>query len=314
MRPRLLPILALLALAAALAGCGRSSQVNSPTDAGQTSTDQALVASVIAGQSEVVDDGQFEGTDAASLSSAAPAGALAAIEPLRFWREITSQQRTFEYAFADSDSTGRPTRAVVTVHRRLLGSFAILAGVSTGDAADTSVIRKPLDDRWVRRLALARVPGTNRWHIVATSGVRVTAKDAATHIVSLRVQDAGVDTTITEPLALFRLREVLRLQPGTTLTLTVATQRNDDVVVLCRLGHRLRFVNNGDNTYTGTWTVPDPRLDASARPRPGVAPVFHLGVNALSHGTLFDDTAAYDSQAWILPAVLAPELIAEQLP
>jgi hypothetical protein len=307
MRARLLPLLALVALLAALAGCGRSGSVNAPLGSTSTATDQALITSTIAGAPEVVDDGQFDGQDPAMMGGA-PAGALAAIDPLRFWRVIRSNVRSFEFAFADSDSTGRPTRALVTVHRHLTGDFDILAG-TTGEAADTSLVTKPLDDRWMRHLALVRSPGTNRWHIVATSGVRVTARDAATHIVSLRLQGAGVDTTITDPLELFRLRGIVRLQPGAALTLTVTTLRDDDVVVLCRAGHRVRFVNNGDNTYTGTWTVPGWRRMAGGRP-----PVLHLGVNALSHGTLFDDTAAYDSQAWVLPAVLTPDTIAAELP
>jgi hypothetical protein len=37
-------------------------------------------------------------------------------------------------------------------------------------------------------------------------------------------------------------------------------------------------------------------------------------VNALSHGTLFDDQAPYDSQAWLLPVVLAPDQVADALP
>ena len=35
----------------------------------------------------------------------------------------------------------------------------------------------------------------------------------------------------------------------------------------------------------------------------------HLAVNALSHGTLFDDALPYDSKAWALPFVVAaPEV------
>ena len=58
---------------------------------------------------------------------------------------------------------------------------------------------------------------------------------------------------------------------------------------------RFRLKNNGDDTYSGTF-------------RTGwLTGVRHFGVNALSHGTLFDDTAPYDSQRWVLPYVLAPE-------
>ena len=51
---------------------------------------------------------------------------------------------------------------------------------------------------------------------------------------------------------------------------------------------------------------------------PGVELFFgglhHIGVNALSNGTLFDDEAPYDSDAWILPHTFFPESLAEFLP
>ncbi len=308
MRDRLLPLLAAIALAGFLSGCGASHSVTAPTPG--SSTDQALVTSVVAAEPELADEDQFQAQDAADLA-APPAGALAAIQPLRFWRVVDRVDRSFEFAFADTDSTGRPTRALVTVHKRLLGRFVIVAATAT-DPPDTTVVRKPLDDRWIRRVELRRFTSAPLWRIVGTSSVRITAKDAATRIVSLRVQGAGLDTTVTEPLQVFSLRRILALQPGTALTLTATTLRNDDVVVLCRAGQRRMFHNNGDNTYTGTWLVPDPGFVGC--PMPGRPPVFHVGVDALSHGTLFDAAAPYDSQAWILPVRLAPEPIADTVP
>ena len=328
MRSRLLLAASLLALTALLAGCGRNA-VNAPATNDTPSLDQAQVASVLAAEPEVVEDLQVEGTDAASLGAlgatgagASPSGALAAITPLSFWRVITDVDRTFEFAFSDPDSTGRPTTAVVTVHKRLAGRFDILTGLPGSDstAIDSTirVIRKPLVDHWVRRILLKRIPTTdstrNAWRIVATSGVEVTARDAATRIASLRLQAAGLDTTVTDPMGFFRLRRILRLQPGTPVTLTVTTLRDDDVVFLHRVGHRFRFHNNGNDTYTGTWLVPDLRLGDGPRPGPGRPPIFHFGVDALSSGTLFDGQAPYDSQAWVLPVVLAPDQVADALP
>ena len=66
--------------------------------------------------------------------SASPAGAslrassAAAVRPLTFWRQIRSVERRFEFAFADTDSTGRPTTCVVTVHQHILGTFNLLVG------------------------------------------------------------------------------------------------------------------------------------------------------------------------------------------
>jgi hypothetical protein len=75
--------------------------------------------------------------------------------------------------------------------------------------------------------------------------------------------------------------------PTTDVTFTVTTLRSDDVVVLMHRDHRFRLTNNGDNTYTGVWRAPD------------VTEIRHVGVNALSNGTLFDDLAPYSSHAWL---------------
>ncbi len=325
MKSRLLLATSLLAAIGLVVGCGKST-VNSPAPANDTpSLDQAEVASVVAIEPEVVEDGQFEGADLTNLGTDENPGAtraLAAIQPRRFWRVITSAERRFEFAFADSDSTGRPTTAIVTVHKSLAGHFNILTGVPGGDstAIDSAnrVVHKPLADHWVRRILLKRMPAADsagrEWRVVATSGVKVVARAATTGIASLRLQTAGVDTTITNPLHFFHLRRILKLEPGTAVTLTVTTLKNDDVVVMCRTGHRFRFHNNGDNTYTGSWLVPDLRTGPGPRPGPGRPPIFHFGVNALSHGTLFDDQASYDSQAWVLPMVLAPDQVADALP
>jgi hypothetical protein len=291
-----------------LAGCSQS-PVNAPGAARDgTSMDQTEVASAVASSPEVVEDNAFESNDPATIDGGATG--TAAIHPLRYWRTIRSVDRSFEFAFADTDSTGHPTTAVVIIRKRLLGRFNILVGEpgTDGTLIDSalSVVRKPLEDHWVRRLLLKRVRVDDQlrpvWRIVATSGVQVTARDATTKLMSLRVQSGDVDTTITDPARFFYLRRILKFDAGAQVTLTATTLRADDIVVLQLRDHRLRFHSNGDNTYTGTWTV-----DAFAGLR-------HFGVNALSHGTLFDDTAPYDSQAWLLPFLVRPSEIAALLP
>jgi hypothetical protein len=306
MRAPLSIVTTLILAAGLLAGCGTNNAVNAPSSS-STSADQAEVASTVANSPQVVEDGEFDSSDPSTVSDAT---GTAAIHPLQFWRTIRNVDRTFEFAFADTDSTGRPTTAVVTIRKRLTGRFNILAGVPGSDGvpidSTLTVIHKPLEDHWVRRLLLKRVRVTDEqqpvWRIVATSGVRVTSKDATTHIQSLRIQSAALDTTVTEPLAFFFLRRILKFDAGAQVTLTATTLRADDIVVLQLRDHRFRFHNNGDDTYTGTWTV-----DALAGLR-------HFGVNALSRGTLFDDAAPYDSQAWLLPFLVRPSDVAEMLP
>ena len=97
---------------------------------------------------------------------------------------------------------------------------------------------------------------------------------------------------------------MLRFDPGTSLTLTVTTLRDDDLVILLLHGHRLRFSNNGDGTYTTSLQLPSGERADGLR---------HIGVNAFSHGTLFDDQLPYDSQAWILPFTVRPYQMAQEL-
>ena len=315
MRPplRSAPTLALPLLIALLAGCASRGELTGADGSGSASVDQSEVAAEMSANPGYVDDEVSEAADPTTLESQAEASAPAdpatidaAIRPLTFWREIRDVQRRFEFAFADTDSVGRPTTAIVTVHKLITGTFNILVAddVPEGSPPAAHVIQKRLADHGVRRVLLHRVrlPESDRraWRVVATSGVRITSRDARTTIESLRVQSGTLDTTITNPLAFFRLRAMLKLDPQAEVTLTARTLQSNDVVLLYLRDRRARFENHGDGTYSITFRVPD---------RAGL---HHVGVNALSHGTLFDDQAPYDSQAWIEPYLVHPlELAAE---
>jgi hypothetical protein len=321
MKPPYRLALTLPLLIALLPGCSKQGTLSSPSSdpAAGANAEQAEVASTLAADPSYVDDEVSESSaqtsmeSSASAASAAPARSAspaAAVRPLTFWRQIRSVERRFEFAFADTDSTGRPTACVVTVHKHILGTFNLLVGdeVPEGNPPSAHVIKKPLVDNAVRRVLLRRVrvdgPDFERsaWRVVATSGVRITSRDAQTHIESLRVQSGALDTTITEPLAFFRLRRMIQLDPQADVTLTATTLRNDDVTLLYLADRRVPFHNNGDNTYSITFRVPD---------REGL---HHAGVNALSNGTLFDDVAPYDSQSWIEPFIVHPLTLAADTP
>lgn len=310
--------LTLLLAGGVVAGCGRNpGDPLAPTGGSSGAADDpAEISQALAVAPELIEDGQFESAEPTLFDAAGPGGA-AAIHPLQFFRNITGVERRFEFAFADSDTAGRPTTAIVTVHKFLLGTFNIAAGERPeGGVRDTSriqIVRKPLADHWVRRILLKRVPPPPpalataqrerpRWRVAASSGVEVTSRAATTRILSLEVRTATRDTVIEDPLAFHRLRRVMKFEPAEEVTLIVTTERGDDVVVLVRAGLRAKFRNNGDNTYTLAWHAP---------PREGL---HHVGVNALSHGTLFDDQAPYDSRVWIVPCVVNPTELAEFIP
>jgi hypothetical protein len=312
--------LALLLVTGALSGCGKQSAVTDPTSTGgSSSVEQAAVSATLAATPELVDDDLAEDTDPVTLGGAG--GALAAIQPLRFWRVIDDVDRAFVFVFADTDSTGRPTTAHVTVNKYLTGSFNVLVSTaadpaSAPDSDSVAVVRKVLADHGVHRVLLKRVPLGNStqtaWRVVAASGARITSFDPRsarvtpaygnTRILSVRVQASGTDTTITDPLGLFRLRGITRVDALEPVTLTVTTKAADDVVVLKWRGAKFRFRDNGDGTHTGVWRAPL---------RAGVG---HVGIDAFARGTLFDDAAPYDSQAWVLPYVVTPSLLAEYMP
>jgi hypothetical protein len=340
---RLSLLLAGLALAL-LSGCGKKN----PTAANGLSTpgtDQAAVSGVVAATSSLVDDGLMESADQALFSATTPSGALSAVRPLHYWRRITNIRRSFSFAFSDTDTTGRPTRAVVTVHKELSGTFNLIFDATPNDTMlfDTvGVVHKPLNDLWVRQILLRRVHrmpdgdmvlgsgpedgddhngggdghhGHHRdeWKVAGISGVDVRSFDpsastegspafGATKIQSLRIQATALDTTINDPLQFILLHRIHIFGPSEDVTLTVTTSSSTDVLVLVRTGLRRRFHNNGDKTYTLTWhTSPEDGLH-------------HFGVNALSNGTLFDDQAPYDSDAWIFPYAISPCAMADYLP
>jgi hypothetical protein len=319
----------LLASTGLLAGCGQHAPTAPSSSASASlAAAQARVVAIINQSPQVVEDGQFESAESASLGGTP--GTFSAVGSLGFWRSINHVERSFEFAFSEPDSTGKPTKAIVTVRKVLTGQFNLRATVAANDSSGTDstthIIHKPLEDHWVRRLLFERVPhpyydrgrghgeehygdhhrggrdggprdSTEDWRLVGTSGVQVTSKDAETKIVSLRVQAGSVDTTVTEPLAFYSLRGVLKFNPDDHVTLTVTTLRSDDQVLLMLHRHRVLFTANGDNTYGLTLPVPQEECVFSLR---------HIGVNALSHGTLFDDQAPYDSQAWIMPFAVRP--------
>jgi hypothetical protein len=284
--------------ALALAGCGKSTQsLQSVTAPGAPAgSDQAQVSAVVQGHPEYVNEDVWQTDQAMALDGT---GGFAAIRPLHFWRTLTSIDRNVDTQFGAPDSNGRPTLALVTIHQTLKGSFNILAGSPDPTDTSRSVIHKPLDDDWTRKLVLMRMRTLDgddggRWHLVGTSGVEVHTNGGSTHIASVRIQSDGLDTTITDPLELHRLRRLVRLAPNTMVTLTVTTGNAGDVVLFYGRDMRRRFVNNGDGTFTFQFTT-------------GWFPgLRNFGVDALSHGTLFDDQAPYDSNAWIFPFVVDP--------
>jgi hypothetical protein len=290
--PRLLGLLALCALA--LTGCGKTSSLQSPAGGGpSTASDDAAVASSLQSTPEYVNESVWE--DESEMSVDSEAQGFAAITPLRFARKITNVETDIHIEYSNPDPNGRPTVAHATIQRHLQGSLHILAA-----AEDTVRISKPIDDDWTRKIVLVRRPvrgglEMGPWRLAGTSGVDVRTRGGSTRVLSLRVQaGAELDTTITDPLELHRLRRIIRFLPGAEVQLTATTEASSDVVLFHGHGLRRRFTNNGDGTHSFRFPAGE---------FPGLR---HFGVDAMSHGTLFDDTLPYDANAWILGYAVVP--------
>src|SRR5262245_32228642 len=165
-----------------VAGCGK----NDPVSPGTTSSDdQSQVEQAVAAHPEMAEDGVYGAEGSTALGASSGNGTLAAIEPLSYWRTITSVDRRLVIDFRDPDSEGHWTTAVVTIHRQLHGTFNILTGDLPQDST-RSVVHKRLNDHWVRKVLLKRAPTDDskatredrrRWRNGGISGVEAHSTD-----------------------------------------------------------------------------------------------------------------------------------------
>jgi hypothetical protein len=309
------PLFAVLLLVAAplMSGCGREGAL-SPTSPGASSDQQTFSnmidqePSLSEGETyETPGEGEFPESYGASAGVTGDAFATAdAIRPVYFFRTIRERSREID-VHIEEDTSKVVAHVAVTDH--FAGSFDIVTVDSTESGLVRHVTRKPLRDTGRFRAVFARwkrpspddpdapedgarsIDDWSRWHLVAISGREIHSPENTARIASVRLQtEAGLDTTIEDPLALWRFpRGLLRIPANTKVMVTVKTEDPTDAVfLLAGWGHqRLRPTAEG---FVGAFRSPyDTRL-------------FRFGVNALDHGTLFDDQARYDSDFWGLPA------------
>jgi hypothetical protein len=252
------------------------------------------------GQSDFSTAGGSVSTDAFSTT--------AAIRPVYFFRVIRTRSRTLDI-HVETDSDSVKVRATVDVMEHFAGTFNLVTADSTDSGVVRRVIKKPLQDDGHFRAVFVRFqrpepgdedePTTSTptmgdwedWRLAAISSHEIHSPDNTAKILSVRLQTAsGVDTTLDDPSGLFRFpRGLIRIGANEKVTITVKTaDPTNAVFVLAGWGH-MRLTPSADG-FTGSFHAPyEMRL-------------FRIGVNALSHGTLFDDQAAYDSDFWGIPA------------
>jgi hypothetical protein len=307
-------ILASLAGLLLLAGCGMNPMSNDKVDSAAQYAGEPGVQSATQSMPDEFETSTYEdGTDA-KADMTDPAFAVskggfdtqAAIQPAFWFRLIRSHERRFTIEFDRRDSN--TVVANVKVTDRLLGTFNVITKPDTtaGEITERSWIRKPLKDTGIRKAVFVRHrladtdetedredgfrDGWSPWRLAALSAHEITSDGGTRAIQSVRIQSEGVDVTITDPLALLRRGELPRIAPGAPVHVTATTGDATDVLVLYARWGRMRMRPTGT---PGQWEA---RFLA-----PSQGGLRHHAVNALSHGTIFDDALPYDSKAWALP-------------
>ena len=298
------------------AGCERDSSDNPPQGVG--STEQSAMKYYAANDEFVKND---ESTFADREVEPADYGTFGkldvAITPLRFGRFITNVSTTVTVDIQPGD-----TIAVAHVAKVITGVFRIKAVTAT---AETVVIVKPFVDNANRNLIFKRVNRRvdrfwENWVPVATSLVAGATVQTSTPIAIAKLQlftMNGDTITVTDPTSYYlrfpwkRIfgggrRDVPEFLGGQRLVIraTVVSSSSDTDFVALRFGaspiqrRRQRMtlvseVNNGNGTFTREF-----QTAFFMHVHPGF---FHAGVDAMTRGTLYDDTAPYSVSWWGVP-------------
>jgi len=325
---RFLAALPVLALAGSLAlqGCTKEDAITDPLNqppAGVTTEEAAIryfaLADEFSTNAEVtMEDGEMYPAEYGTVGKIS-----AGITPLRFGRFIRSVTRTVEVTMQAGDSL-----AFADVTKDIYGVFRI-RGLN-GDM-DTVTVNKEFHDRAMKRMVFRRVARDNdrwwrNWIPVGSSLVKggtVEPNDNIEIVMTELFLPNGDTVVVTDPLAhILRYRweppmflrdsaghdrpPVPELVDGQQLTMrvTVRSASPDTDLVALRFGcdafHKRRALmrlvseeDNGDGTWTRSyermWNVP---------PQRGF---FHVAVDAMTHGTIFDDEEPYSVSWWAVP-------------
>jgi ribosomal protein L35AE/L33A len=310
----------LMILGTVLTATGCSNNPAAPGDTSQPGTNataQREIENELAQAPELDEAGTYENTLEAVLDDpASPFSTAEAIRPVFFFREIKRREHTVTVEIVDDT-----TRQIANVHAQVAlgGIFHIV----TRDTVDGEPVRghvqKELRDRGRMRARFVRYLGEpdceregeylepahddddarRRWRLAAVSHRRIASPEHTAQITSVRLQSGGgLDVTITDPLELVRFPLGLpHAVAGERVRVTVQTADASDDVFLSTAWGRKRLMRTEEG-FVGGFLAPLERRH------------FRIGVNALDHGTLFDDQAPYDSDfwgllAWTVPADLA---------
>jgi hypothetical protein len=306
--------LLLCGAALAVAGCSKQPATAPGSTASDPSANSQTFGTMMDQEPALSESDTYESPGQSDFSPASGAvstdafSTSAAIHPVYFFRVITSRSRTIDiHVVEDSDSV--KVRANVDVAEHFAGTFNLVTADSTDSGVVRRVIKKPLQDDGAFHAVFVRfnrpAPGDEDapdvpmptpmdwrwWRLAAISSHEIHSPGNTAKILSVRLQTAsGVDTTLDDPAGLFRFpRGLIRIAANEKVTVTVKTADPTDAVFLLAGWGHTRLAASADG-FTGSFRAPYEMR------------IFRVGVNALAHGTLFDDQAPYDSDFWGIPA------------
>ena len=311
-----------------LAGCSKDDAIVDPLNqppAGVTNEQSAIqyyaLADEFSSNTDVtMDDGELQPAEYGLVGKIA-----ADITPLRFGRIIRSITRNVELEYEPGDSI-----AVAKVTKDIYGVFKI-RGIE-GDG-DTVTVEKQFHDRSVKRVIFRRVNRDaehfwRNWIPVATSLVAGGTVEPNNNIAIQKIEvflPNGDTIVVTDPLEHMLRYRWARLMDGgmmdslhpdrppvpellvdqqLSMRVTVLSASADTDLVVLRFGSdvfhkrraRMHIVSeqaNDDGTFTRVyermWTIHP------------VRGFFHAAVDAMTHGTVFDDTEPYSVSWWGVP-------------
>lgn len=283
-----LPLILFLAVLIALPGCSKKS--SNP----EQLTDREAIEDLASGSDWFKLTNHFEGEAVSdSGDTSTTAGKVLCDTLTVLWgRKITGHpdpQVTIEIT---GDS------AFVSWEINTVGYFHIVKWVS--DSGRWVHIKKPLSETAnlyaiFKRRGAVNLPHRG-WELAKISGAEGVSDSMCTvEILSVNIQSNSYDTTITDPLELFDIRDVFTFQTEEEVKLTVETNGESAKPFLHIFTHhwpwhfRIPFQKEEGGTFIGTWRVQ--RIPAVR------FAVFDL----LHHDTIYDDNYPYDFNGWLFP-------------
>ncbi|MDH4223632.1 MAG: hypothetical protein OEV55_08865 [candidate division Zixibacteria bacterium] len=223
---------------------------------------------------------------------------IAVVDSVKFWRrKITDINRNIQVDIHSADSNHLNAYAFVTITDNITGFLYIRGWQDTAFV----FITKPFSDQAVKSAYFEKI-GENEdpyrgWSLEGISGVLSHSLPTSTRIIEQAhiVSSSGYDKTLFENdiTEIVLIDSLMTLQVGDTITLTVTTGDSTDLVYLHRpvnywRPQRRPFINNGDGTFSVTWTINEISCDCNRH---------HFAIDVIKRATLYGDDA-YDSRIW----------------